>query len=146
MIRLQRTGYRSENLGSDVYLGLTDGLDSALWCYVCASIIFIGPLSIYLPVGILSALAGWVLLSLVLSLTSREPLHIASLDDQAIVIFGSIAALMIATMGDRAASPAGLATLLFIISLTSLGFAFTCYLVGRYKLARMREQGIAVPA
>jgi len=139
MIRLQRTGYRSSNLGSDIYLGLTDGLDSALWCYVCASIIFIGPLSVYLPVGILSALTGWVLLSLVLSLTSREPLHIASLDDQAIVIFGAIAALMIATMGDQAASPRGLATLLFIIAVTSLGFALACFLVGRYKLSRVIE-------
>jgi SulP family sulfate permease len=139
MIRLQRTGYRSGNLGSDIYLGLTDGLDSALWCYVCASIIFIGPLSVYLPVGILSALSGWVLLSLVVSLTSREPLHIATLDDQGIVIFGSVSAVMIAAMGDEAASPRGLATLLTIIALTSLGFGFACHLVGRYKLARVLE-------
>jgi SulP family sulfate permease len=139
MIRLQRTGYRSKNLGTDLYLGVMDGLDSALCCYVCASIIFIGPLAAYLPVGILSALAGWILLSLVVSLTSREPLHIATLDDQAIVIFGSVAVLLVATMGDGVASPRELATLLFIIAITSLGFTVACYLVGRYRLSRVIE-------
>lgn len=139
MIRLQRSGYRSDSLGSDIFLGVTDGLDSALWCYVCASIIFIGPLATFLPVGILSALVGWILLSVVVSLTSREPLHIATLDDQAIVIFGAISALMIVEMGDQAATARGLTTLLFIISATSLAFAAACYLVGRYRLARVLE-------
>ena len=139
MIQLQRTGYQSGNLGSDLFLGVTDGLDSALWCYACASIIFIGPLAAYLPVGILSALMGWVLLSLLISFTSREALHIATLDDQAIVIFGSISALMIAKMGNEAGTPRGLTTLLFIISMTSLAFSGACYLVGRYRLSRVLE-------
>ena len=93
MIKFQRTGYYSKDLTTDIILGITDGLDMSLWCYVYASIIFVGVLSIYLTVGILAALMGWVLVSLWVTLTSREPLHMANLDDQAVVIFGSIAVL-----------------------------------------------------
>ncbi len=139
MIKFQRAGYHSKDLATDIILGITDGLDMSLWCYVYASIIFVGVLSIYLPVGILAALMGWVLVSIWVTLTSREPLHIANLDDQAVVIFGSIAVLMIATMGDLAASPRGLATILFIMAVTSLVFSVVCYLVGRYKLSRVLE-------
>lgn len=53
--------YHSKDLTTDIILGITDGLDMSLWCYVYASIIFVAVLSIYLPVGIPAALMGWVL-------------------------------------------------------------------------------------
>jgi SulP family sulfate permease len=139
MIRLQRAGFRSRNVATDLSLGLVSGLSLSLWSYVYAAIVFVGPLSVYLPVGILAMLLGWVLVSVWVVLTSREPLHIATTDDQAVVIFGSIAALMVVEMGDRAATPQGLATILFIVASTSLAFAACCYAVGRFRLSRVLE-------
>ena len=109
MTLFQRSGYRSKDLFADLALGLSDGLDISLWCYVYASIIFAGALSVYMPVGILVILLGWVLVSIWVTLTSREPLHVCNHDDQAVVIFGAITALMVAAMGERAGTPDGLA-------------------------------------
>ena len=121
MVTLQRKGYRSKHLVTDIVLGITDGLDMSLWCYVFASIIFSGVLTVFLPVGILICLLGWVLVSMTITLVSREPVHIANLDDQAVVIIGAIAVIMVTYMGEEAAGPRGLATILCIMALTSLG-------------------------
>ena len=86
MVTLQRKGYRSKHLVTDIVLGITDGLDMSLWCYVFASIIFSGVLTVFLPVGILICLLGWVLVSMTITLVSREPVHIANLDDQAVPV------------------------------------------------------------
>jgi len=139
MIRLQRQGYHSRHLTSDVSLGLIAGLSLSLWSYVYAAIVFIGPLARYLPVGILAMLLGWVLVSVFVVVTSREPLHFATTDDQAVVIFGSIAALLVAGMGQDAGTPRGLATMLFVIASTSLAFSACCYAVGRFRLSRVLE-------
>lgn len=56
MIRLQRTGWRSTSLATDLGLGLVFGLSLSLWSYVYATIVFVGVLSVYLPVGILATL------------------------------------------------------------------------------------------
>ena len=139
MVGLQKNGFRSKHLVTDITLGITDGLDMSLWCYVFASIIFSGALSVFLPVGILVCLLGWVLVSLSIALLSKEPLHIANLDDQAVVIIGAIGALMVTYMGADAATNRGLATLLSIIAITSFGFALSCYLVGKYRLSKLLE-------
>ncbi|NKB38339.1 MAG: cyclic nucleotide-binding domain-containing protein [Gammaproteobacteria bacterium] len=139
MVALQKNGFRSKHLTTDITLGITDGLDMSLWCYVFASIIFSGTLSVFLPVGILACLLGWILASLSVALLSKDPLHIANLDDQAVVIIGAIAAIMVSYMGAEAAGSRGLATLLCIIALTSSGFALSCYLVGRYRLSKLLE-------
>jgi hypothetical protein len=56
MIRLQRTGWRPTSLATDLGLGLVFGLSLSLWSYVYATIVFVGVLSVYLPVGILATL------------------------------------------------------------------------------------------
>jgi SulP family sulfate permease len=139
MALFDNSGYRSKNLFTDITLGITNGLDMALWCYVYGSIIFAGVFSVFLPAGIFLILLGWVLVSIWVAVTSVEPLHLVETDDQAVVIFGSIAALMVASMGDRAATSSGLATILCIIALTTLAFSATCYLVARHKLTRVLE-------
>ena len=55
------------------------------------------------------------------------------------VIFGSISVLMVATLGDQAAGPRGLSTILFIMAATALLFAACCYAVGRFHLSRVLE-------
>jgi SulP family sulfate permease len=132
-------GYRSKDLPTDIALGITNGLDMSLWCYVYASIIFAGVLSVFLPVGILLVMLGWILVSVWVALTSKEPLHLVETDDQAVVIFGSVSALMVTSMGDQAATSSGLATILCVIGLTSLAFSAGCFLVARYHLSRMLE-------
>ena len=65
-------------------------------------------------------LCGWALLGVYVALTSEKRLHIVSLDEQAVVILASIAALLVVHMGEEAATPRGLATMLAIMSLSSL--------------------------
>jgi SulP family sulfate permease len=139
MIRLQHSGYRSRSLGTDLTLGFFYGLSLSLWSYVYAAIVFSGVLAVFMPVGVLVMLMGWVLVSVWVILVSREPLHSASTDDQAVVIFGSIASLMIVYLGGEASSSRGLATMLFIMAATTLLFAASCYAVGRFRLSRILE-------
>jgi len=93
----------------------------------------------YLPVGVLVMLLGWVAVSTWVVLMSCEPLHTATIDDQAVVIVGSISGLVAVTLGAQAASPKGLATILAIMSLTTLGFSASCYAVHRLRLSRILE-------
>ena len=76
MTGLPASGYRSKSLVVDLVLGVTDGLDSALWCYAFASVIFTGVLSVFLPVGALTMLLGWAVLSIFVAVTTRaSPAH-----------------------------------------------------------------------
>jgi len=136
---LQKTGYDSNTFLANAALGVFDGADSVLWCYAFASIVFSGVLTIFLPLGLVIMLGGWALLSIFVALTSRAPVHMIAIDEQAVVIVGSISVLMISSFGDEAASPRGLATILAIMSLVSFAVAISFFLASRYHLARLLE-------
>ena len=136
---LQKTGYDSKTFFSNAALGLFDGIDSVLWCYGFAAIIFSGVLSVYLPLGLTIVLCGWALLSIVVALTSRAPVHMIAIDEQAVVILGSIAFLMIEEFGEQAASPRGLATMLALMSSVSLTVALAFFLAARFRIAGLLE-------
>ena len=104
MIQFRNTGFQSKSLGADISLGAMDGLDSALWCYGFATVIFAGALSPLMPVGVLALLLGWALLSTFVSLTSKAPIHIAGVDEQSVVILAAIGLLMSSSLGDAASS------------------------------------------
>jgi SulP family sulfate permease len=139
MALIKTTAYRSKALMSDLILGVTDGLDSALWCYAFAAVIYTGTLSVFLPVGVLTMLVGWALLSIFITLTTSVPLHQVNIDEQSVVIIASIGVLISAEIGAEAASPRGLATLLFIVAISSLLVSVCCFLVGHYRLSRLLE-------
>ena len=123
----------------DAALGFFDGVDSVLWCYAFATIIFVGVLEVYLPLGVFIFLGGWALLSIFVALSSRETVHMIAIDEQAVVIIGSLSLVLVAEMGDAAASPRGLTTLLAIMCLSSLSIAFLLTLAGRIQLTRLLE-------
>jgi len=139
MIRIQTSGFRSKSLFADISLGVFDGLDNALWCYAFATVIFAGALAPFLPLLVVILLCGWALLGIYIALTSEKRLHIVSLDEQAVVILASIAGLLVLHMGDDAASPAGLATMLAIMALSSLAVAAFFWVIGHYRLTRLLE-------
>ena len=139
MTKFKTTGYRSKSLFADISLGVTDGLDSTLWCFAFASVIFTGALSVFMPVGILTLLVGWAFLSTFVVMTTRASMHMASIDEQAVVILATIGALMVVDMGPAASTSTGLATLLAITMITSLLVGASCYLVGRYRLSQLLE-------
>ncbi len=116
----QRHGYERDRLFSNLALGFFDGIDSVLWCYAFAIIIFTGSLAVFLPLGVGILLGGWALLSICVAITSRVPVHMIAIDEQAVVIIGSIALLLNAHSGDNAATLHGLATMLAIMGLVSL--------------------------
>jgi SulP family sulfate permease len=139
MIRIQTSGYRSKSLFADVSLGIFDGLDNALWCYAFATVIFAGALAPFLPLLVVILLCGWALLGVYVAVTSEKRLHIVSLDEQAVVILASIAGLLVLHMGEKAATPAGLSTMLVIMSLSSLAVAAFFWIIGHYRLTRLLE-------
>jgi len=124
---------------ADVVLGVFDGLDNALWCYAFATVIFAGALAPFLPLLVVILLCGWAMLGVYVALSSEKRVHIVSLDEQAVVILASIASLLVLHMGAAAATPSGLATMLAVMSLSSLGVAFFFWVVGHYRLTRLLE-------
>lgn len=58
-MQLRKSGYRAERIYSDLALGIVDGLDSAIWAYVFATIMFSGALAVFMPVGLAVILCGW---------------------------------------------------------------------------------------
>lgn len=87
---LQKSGYSTRQIFSNLALGVFDGIDSALWCYAFATIIFSQLLSQFLPLGLVIMLGGWALLSIFILLTSKAPVHMVNIDEQAVVIIGSM--------------------------------------------------------
>ena len=57
-MKLQKTGYDSNTFLTNAALGMFDGIDSVLWCYGFAAIIFTGALSVFLPLGLPILLFG----------------------------------------------------------------------------------------
>ena len=138
-MKLQKTGYDSNTFLTNAALGMFDGIDSVLWCYGFAAIIFTGALSVFLPLGLPILLCGWALLSIVVALTSRAPVHMIAIDEQAVVIIGSISLVLLEQFGEQAASPRGLATMLAIMSSVSLAVALSFFLAAKFHLAKLLE-------
>ncbi|MEM1412142.1 MAG: SulP family inorganic anion transporter, partial [Pseudomonadota bacterium] len=124
---------------SDTVLGVFDGVDSALWGYGFASILFAGALSPFLPLAVTLLLLGWGLIGLFVALTSASRVHIANVDEQGVVILASAASLLAAHLGPDIDGPRGLSTMLALMALTSLTVAVAFVLVGHLKLARLLE-------
>jgi SulP family sulfate permease len=139
MITFQRNGYKSKSLVSDLALGFFDGIDNALWCYGFAAIIFSGALAGFMPLMLALMLVGWSLVGILIAVTSRAPVHLINLDEQAVVILSTIGGLMVAEMGSAATTTRGLSTIMAVISLTSLTVALSFLLVGRFHLTRVLE-------
>jgi SulP family sulfate permease len=139
MIKIQTSGYRSKSLFADISLGVFDGLDNALWCYAFATVIFAGAMAPFLPLLVVVLLCGWALLSIFVALTSAKRLHIVNLDEQAVVILASIAALLVAHLGEDVMSAQGLSTMLAVMFLSSLAVAIFFWIIGHFRLTRLLE-------
>jgi SulP family sulfate permease len=139
MITFQKSGYKSKSLVSDLALGFFDGIDNALWCYGFAAIIFSGALAGFMPLMLVLMLVGWSLVGIFIAMTSRAPVHLINLDEQAVVILSTIGGLMVAEMGDAATGSRGLSTIIAVISLTTLVVALSFLVVGRFHLTRILE-------
>ena len=139
MLKLRTSGYRSQSLASDISLGIFDGLDNALWCYAFATVIFAGALAPFMPLLVAILLCGWALLTLFVALTSARPIHVVSLDEQAVVILSAVAGLMVVHMGGEAVSPRGLSTILAVMALSSVAVAVCFWVIGRFRLTRLLQ-------
>ncbi len=138
-MNLQITGYRSKSILTDVGLGIFEGVDNALWCYAFATVLFAGAFTSFLPLLVVLLLSGWALTILFVSITSATKLHIMKLDEQAIVILASVGGLLVANVGFDVVSTRGLATMLAIMSLTSVTVALCFFAVGQFQLTRLLE-------
>jgi len=137
VIRAHNRGYASKSPGSDLVLGLFDGLDSALWAYGFATILFAGALNLYLPVAVMAILLGWGLFSIFVAVTSRLNVHVTNIDEQAVVILAGLGVGLVAENGG--AGPGTLATLLALMSLSSILVALGFAVAGRFRAARVLE-------
>ena len=138
-MKFQTTGYRSKSILTDVGLGIFEGVDNALWCYAFATVLFAGAFTSFLPLLVVLLLCGWALTILFVSTTSATKLHIMKLDEQAIVILASVGGLLVANAGFDVMSTRGLATMLAIMSLTSVTVALSFFVVGQFQLTRLLE-------
>lgn len=138
-MEFQKTGYKTDTLYSNLSLGITDGLEGVLWSYVFATIIFSGVLSVFIPVGLWIIILGWAVVSIFITVTSRLKIHVVTIDEQAVVILGSIGVLLIAQLGDEAASSVGLATMLAIMSITTLSIAVVLCTASRLRIPQLLE-------
>lgn len=138
-MRFQKSGYHTRSLFSNVALGVVDGLDVSLWCYAFASIIFSGALSGFIPVGVAIILCGWAALGFTIIFTSKLRVHMGTLDEQAIVIIGGIGLILSAEFGADTGTARGLATMLAVMSVTTLSVAVVFYVSGKYQLAHLLE-------
>lgn len=138
-MKLQKTGYSRHNIIANLALGVFDGIDSALWCYAFAAIIFSHLLGPFLPLGLVIILGGWAALSISVALTSNDPVHMVNIDEQAVVIIGAIAATMMEQMGPEASPARSLATILAVMSIASLSLSLCFYLSSRFQFARLLE-------
>jgi SulP family sulfate permease len=130
---------KRNSLFSDGLLGLFDGVDSALWGYGFATILFAGALTPILPLGVTLILLGWGLVGLFVALTSASRVHIANVDEQGVVILASAGTLLAAQLGPDITGPTGISTMLAMIALASLLVAASFVFVGHLRLARLLE-------
>ncbi len=138
-MKFQTSGYQSKSILTDIGLGIFEGVDNALWCYAFATVIFAGALTSFLPLLVVVLLCGWALTILFVSTTSATKLHIMKLDEQAVVILASLGVLLVANVGSDVMSTRGLATMLAIMSLTSVTVALCFFAVGQFQLTRLLE-------
>ncbi len=118
----------------DVLIGVCDGLDSALWAYGFAAILFAGSFINFMPQGVTLILAAWGLLGLWVALTSASPVHVASIDDQSVVI---LAMLFLPLAAGTAAETVSLSTLLTLIVMSTLLVAIGLLLAGAIPLGKI---------
>lgn len=136
---LQRSGYESDTLASDASIGLFDGIDSAVWSYTYATIIFSGALSIFLPIGLAIVLGSRALASLFVVATSRVPVHTITNNEQGVIILGAIGALLVAHLQGDVASPTALSTMLAVTGLSGVLVVLSLFLVARLRLSHILE-------
>ena len=138
-MKFQTSGYQSKSLVTDLALGIFEGVDNALWCYAFATVLFAGAFLSFLPLIIVILLVGWALITVFVSTTSSARLHIMSMDEQAVVILASIGALLLTQIRPGDVSTDGLATMLAVMSLTSVVVALCFFIVGHFNLTRLLE-------
>ena len=138
-MKFQTSGYASKSIFTDVVLGIFEGVDNALWCYAFATVLFAGLLTTYLPLMIIILLVGWALITTFVAATSSAPLHIMSLDEQAVVILATISTLLLAQLPAGDISTIGLSTMLAIMSASSVAVAACFFAVGHFNLTRLLE-------
>jgi SulP family sulfate permease len=138
-MKFQSTGYKSKSLATDVGLGIFEGIDNALWSYAFATVLFAGAFTSFLPLMVVILLCGWAIVTFFVSTTSSAPLHIMSMDEQAIVILASIGVLLTAGLDGAVIPTRGLATVLALMAMTSVITGLCFYVVGHFKLTRLLE-------
>ncbi len=133
-IGVQTTGYRPGSVSQEISLGLLVGVEYVLWAYSFASIIFVGALSAFLPLGVITVLVGSGLVGLIVALTSTVPIHAAAADEQAAAILATVAVLMNSRLAQFAGPGAAAATLFVIIVAVTIGFGLCLHLIAHFKL------------
>lgn len=126
--------HRSRNFATDASCGALHGIRWTLWAYVFASLIFTGALVPYLPLAAVIFLVGTAVIGIVVGLTSKVAISVASADSQAAAILSTIAVLMNARI-DAFAGPAAMAsTMFFIIAVATLLLGLCFHLIARFRL------------
>src|SRR5215831_1029514 len=110
------------------------GLDNVLWAYTFASLIFVGALSAYLPLGITILLVSGAIIAATVALTSKIPGHVVSAEEGVVAVLGTVAIAMNVKMGNFSSIDAAATTMFAIIALSTLLIGVCFLLVARFNL------------
>jgi len=134
---VQTTGYRPKRLATDLSLGLINGVDYVLWSYAFASMLFVGELAGHLPLAIKVVLISAATIGGIIAVTSKFPVHIAGLEEQAVAILATVAIAMNGRMGEFAGPNAAAATMFALMAGTALILGVCFFLAARFNLGMM---------
>jgi SulP family sulfate permease len=134
---VQTTGYRPKTLVTDLSLGLINGVDYVLWSYAFASMLFVGGLAGHLPLAITIILISAAIIGGIVAVTSKFPVHIAGLEEQAVAILATVAIAMNARMGEFAGPNAAAATMFALMAGTALILGVCFFLAARFNLGTL---------
>jgi SulP family sulfate permease len=134
---IQTWGYKPRHAASDVLLGLVGGTESVLWASTFAAMIFAGPLSGLLPIGIFVLLLSTALILIVVGVSSQQPLHLTAIDEQAVAVVATIAIAASARLQEFASPAAAATTILVIMASISLLAGVALCLVARFNAGPM---------
>lgn len=126
----------SRSLLSGVVAGILVGTTEVIAALSLGTLIFSGPLAAFLPYGVGIALVSAMILLAGISLASRIPAVIASVQDSPAVVLAAMAA-GIATALSAGQPETLLATVLVALAIATTVSGFTCLALGHFKLGRL---------
>lgn len=130
------SAYRPEHLISESVAGCIAGLLSVIYAISFAALIFTGPLTGYLPIGIGIALFSAFVLAVVITVTSHYQIAVGITQDKPAAIMALAVAAVAAGVSRQGTPDQLIPSVLAIIGLTTVSSGLFFFLWGHFRMGR----------